>query len=223
MYRIELALKARICVTLKWTAFPETSKEFAGLSSFKIHDLDLLLHLSGVETKIKTRYMVGGGNMGTRSKIQTDRKRDGRGRGTDDPISRSSTESAMTALLEKLAAVELALSRQRGEFELFGLFLRNDAQAKWDLIASAPWLRSYDRASLQAIVTEMQRFLTTDELLDFSRVVVLDKGNPFLETLLKSHSIEHDKIEGTNLELLNLTFRRAFIITARRRLAGKNG
>jgi hypothetical protein len=57
-YAVELTLKARICLVLKWPGFPETSKEFEGLQSFRIHNLDRLLHLTGVETKIKTQYMA---------------------------------------------------------------------------------------------------------------------------------------------------------------------
>jgi hypothetical protein len=46
---VELALKARICRTLKWSAFPEKRREFEGLQTFKTHDLDVLLRLSGRE------------------------------------------------------------------------------------------------------------------------------------------------------------------------------
>lgn len=53
-YSIELVLKARICQTLKWAGFPSTNAEFADYKSFKTHDLDVLLHLSGKEAKIKT-------------------------------------------------------------------------------------------------------------------------------------------------------------------------
>lgn len=52
-YVVELALKARICRTLKWPAFPEKRNEFEGLQSFKTHDLDVLLRLSGREQYIK--------------------------------------------------------------------------------------------------------------------------------------------------------------------------
>ena len=55
-YVIEMILKLRICRTLKWDGFPERRSEFEGLSSFKTHDLDNLLHLSGIETKIKQSY-----------------------------------------------------------------------------------------------------------------------------------------------------------------------
>jgi hypothetical protein len=56
-YAVEMALKARLCRTLKWTGFPETGAEFQGLQSIKTHNLEILLRLSGVEGRIKTRLM----------------------------------------------------------------------------------------------------------------------------------------------------------------------
>ena len=55
-YAVEVALKARICQTLKWPGFPDTRKEFEGYASFKTHDLDVLLHLSGIEARIRSSY-----------------------------------------------------------------------------------------------------------------------------------------------------------------------
>ena len=57
-YAIELALKARICRTLHWFAFPETNAEFRELQTFKTHNLDTLLRLSGIETKIKAKSLA---------------------------------------------------------------------------------------------------------------------------------------------------------------------
>jgi HEPN domain-containing protein len=57
-YAIELALKARICTVLRWQGFPSTRKEFEGLSSFKVHELDILLHLTGREARIKASYIA---------------------------------------------------------------------------------------------------------------------------------------------------------------------
>ena len=56
-YAIELALKARICQTLKWAGFPETQQEFKGLASIKTHDLEILLRFSGIEPRIKQKYL----------------------------------------------------------------------------------------------------------------------------------------------------------------------
>lgn len=57
-YVVELALKVRICRTLKWADFPQTRSEFQNYMSFKSHDLDVLLRLSGTEARIKTRYIA---------------------------------------------------------------------------------------------------------------------------------------------------------------------
>ena len=57
-YAIEIALKARVCRTLGWKEFPMTQREFQGLGSFRTHDLDLLLRLSGQESVIKQNHFV---------------------------------------------------------------------------------------------------------------------------------------------------------------------
>ena len=57
-YSVEIGLKARICRALKWSDFPSTNREFKGYYSFRTHNLDVLLHLSGAEVKIKTRYLA---------------------------------------------------------------------------------------------------------------------------------------------------------------------
>lgn len=57
-YAVELGLKARICKTLNWPSFPSTRKEFEGYQSFKTHDLDVLLHLTGIEGQIKTKLLA---------------------------------------------------------------------------------------------------------------------------------------------------------------------
>lgn len=57
-YAIELWLKARICRTLSWPGYPFSNKEFEKYQSFRTHDLDVLLHLSGIESKVKSSFMA---------------------------------------------------------------------------------------------------------------------------------------------------------------------
>jgi len=57
-YVVELSLKSRICRILSWKGFPQTRSEFQNYQSFKTHNLDVLLSLSGVEDKIKTGYLA---------------------------------------------------------------------------------------------------------------------------------------------------------------------
>lgn len=56
-YAVEIAIKKRICKTLRWSSgYPKADSEFKNLASFKTHDLDILLHLSGIEDKIKQHF-----------------------------------------------------------------------------------------------------------------------------------------------------------------------
>jgi len=64
-YAIELALKARICRTLKWAGFPSTRREFESLASLKTHDLNILLRLSGLENKIQTGFATDWASVAT--------------------------------------------------------------------------------------------------------------------------------------------------------------
>jgi len=57
-YAVELGLKGRICKTLKWQGWPSLGREFQHYQSFRTHDLDVLLHLSGIEDHIKTQLFV---------------------------------------------------------------------------------------------------------------------------------------------------------------------
>jgi hypothetical protein len=53
-YVLELALKARICKTLRWPKYNVGSS----YSSFKTHDLDVLLNLAGLASKIQKKYVA---------------------------------------------------------------------------------------------------------------------------------------------------------------------
>lgn len=55
-YVVEIALKVRICKTLKWTEWPSSRSDFQKYQTFRTHDFDTLIHLSGIEAKIKKDY-----------------------------------------------------------------------------------------------------------------------------------------------------------------------
>ena len=54
-YALELMLKRRILKLLEWDEYPESDKRY---TSFKIHDLSVLLRLAGLEKKIKIDPVV---------------------------------------------------------------------------------------------------------------------------------------------------------------------
>lgn len=57
-YAVEIGLKKKICETLCWPEFPLIKKEFEKINSFKTHELEVLLHLSGVEQHVKKHFLT---------------------------------------------------------------------------------------------------------------------------------------------------------------------
>ena len=57
-YAVEVALKARICRSLNWPDFPSTRSEFEAYKSFRTHELDVLLRLSGQEARVKQEHFA---------------------------------------------------------------------------------------------------------------------------------------------------------------------
>jgi hypothetical protein len=166
--------------------------------------------------------MVGGGAMGPGSTIQPHRERQPFRCRVDDPIGGNALEGVVNpSLLDKLDRLKLALSRDKGAFDLFGVFLREDSPEKWDLVVAAPWLTPDERESFKTIADGLQSTLTREEVLQFSRIVILEKGNPFLESVIARVSVEHGLSELDQTELSGVSIRRAYILTARRRLARK--
>jgi len=52
-YAVEIALKGRICRTLRWTGFPSTPGEFQNVKSVQTHNFEALLLFTGLENRIK--------------------------------------------------------------------------------------------------------------------------------------------------------------------------
>lgn len=58
-YAVEIALKVRICRTLRWQGFPESKKEFEGKLSLRVHDLNALLEFTGIQSRFQRMPLRG--------------------------------------------------------------------------------------------------------------------------------------------------------------------
>ena len=117
---------------------------------------------------------------------------------------------------EKLALLEQEVSAEKGEFSLFGLFLREDAQDehKWDLLVAAFWLDVDKKEGLAYLAKEIQKRLEPDELLSISRIVVLEKDNPILEAIHKAVNVKHGKVEVKDSNFYGVQITQACISTS---------
>lgn len=128
----------------------------------------------------------------------------------------------MKQLVEKLVPLEHDISADKGGFALFALFLREDAQDRWDLVVSAPWIEANKKKALDYLVNQLQPRLEPRELLSISRIVLIDKDNPALESIHKAIRVEHGTTEVMNSNFFGLQIKHAYIITSKRESAKPN-
>ena len=124
----------------------------------------------------------------------------------------------MKELVDKFIELERKISKQKGEFTLFALFLRDNALNKWDLLVAAPWIEIDRKAALTYITKQIQSSFTAEEMIQISRIVMLDQTNPTLDIISKMPKPAHEVAEVKNSDLFGLQIKHAFIITAQKPL-----
>lgn len=122
----------------------------------------------------------------------------------------------MKELAEKLRNIEIELSKENGDFELFALFLREDAPDKWDLIISSDWARKDKKSALNTIVAKIQNTLNAEETVKLSRIIILNKDDAALNALHEAMHVEHGVAEISDSNFLGLAIKHAYLITSKR-------
>lgn len=122
----------------------------------------------------------------------------------------------MNPFIAKLKTIEQCLSEKKGRFWIFALLQREDSPGKWDLLVAAEWLQEEDRKSLDHIITALEQEFTQDDLLQLSRIVVLNPDNPIVQDLTAAFSQEHRLNFIQNIAVNGMQFAQGVIITSRR-------
>jgi hypothetical protein len=121
----------------------------------------------------------------------------------------------MNSFVEKFTSLEKSLSAQNGSFWLFALLERAESPEKWDLLVAAPWLQEGSRESLYDITELIGKKLNETELLQLSRVIVLNPDNPVVQHLTSAFGHEHAFNHIENTVINGMAVSRAVIITSR--------
>jgi len=120
--------------------------------------------------------------------------------------------------IEQLREVMNKVSAEKGEFILFGLFLREEDTDKWDLVISAPWLEEGKLRGLGEFVKRMAAIIGEEELLTLSRIVTLNQDDPSLKAILKDVQVDNDLVVMQGSNLFGLPIKEAYILRAKRPL-----
>lgn len=125
----------------------------------------------------------------------------------------------MKQSIDKFISIEKELSEEKGEFNLFALFLREDAANKWDLLVSADWINENKSDSLNLISKKLQSNLEKKDLVQLSRIVLIEEDNPGLTAFHNSVNIEHGSVEIQDSNFFGLEIKHAYVITSKRATA----
>ncbi len=113
----------------------------------------------------------------------------------------------MKEILGKLKSIVVDLEGRRGPILIFALFLREDPLERWDVVVCASWLNPDDMEAYKIVSDEFQRFLTQPELMQFSRLVILDEKDPVVSFLQDSCTITNGHIETLSGEVFSERFK----------------
>lgn len=117
-------------------------------------------------------------------------------------------------LVEKLQRTEMRISRERGPFVLFALFLREDAINLWDIVVSASWADD-SMETLRYLDAELKKDIPLEDFRNFAQYVVIPTDFEDLEELYEEHPVEHGKVIVRNREFGLQFIEKGYIITCR--------
>lgn len=121
-----------------------------------------------------------------------------------------------TETLTRLRAAMHAIAERKGEFTLFGVFLRSEPPDDWDLVVAAPWLNKRKFKAVGEIVELLAESVGRDILLQLSSVQTLEEGNPALEAVLSAVTVDDGEMRIQNSSFSGLEIEDAVIMRAMR-------
>lgn len=100
-----------------------------------------------------------------------------------------SNKDAITTA-QKFRDAEKQVAAERGGFYLFGLFERPRTPGRWDLVASAPWLKT-DRAGTLELIILLRDKMGTEDWKIVSSVFPIEPSAPYVEWITSQYAFEH--------------------------------
>ncbi len=117
------------------------------------------------------------------------------------------------SIAQKFRGAEEKVAAQRGGFYLFGLFERENRPGKFDLVASAPWLKT-DRDGTHELITLLRDHLDLEDWNMIAAAFPLDPSVDYVKWFTKRFHVEHEVEESYNAVFNGVPVSHAFLITA---------
>ncbi|MDE3055601.1 MAG: hypothetical protein KGI80_02760 [Verrucomicrobiota bacterium] len=113
----------------------------------------------------------------------------------------------MSEIIEKVKSAIKRLETEKGQLLICALFLRADALEKWDIVLAASWLNPKEMLSYEILSSCLQNFLTPSDLVQFSRIVILEQDDPIVSFLLNLETVKNGGYKELSADILTEKFR----------------
>ena len=114
--------------------------------------------------------------------------------------------------IEKFMELERQISKEKGGFTLFALFVDELMFDRWDLIVSAPWFSEDEGDMVEYFAEEIKSRLGLQELVSLSRIAVIKPADA--ASITRKLQVEHGAIELRDRTFFGVPVKLAFIITS---------
>lgn len=118
-------------------------------------------------------------------------------------------------LKENFTKLEAEVATEKGDFELFALFLREDISDRWDLMISAPWASADSEAALDYLVNKIKPDFGPAELIRLSRVIFVDPNDAAVRNLQRTIHVEHGAVEVRDSSFFGLPINHALFVKSK--------
>ncbi len=126
----------------------------------------------------------------------------------------------MIELIDKIKSLIQVLEKENAPLSLCALFLREEPLERWDVVVSAPWLSSQEMQSYRTVSSKLQDSLSDSELVQVSRVVILDQNDPVVSYLQGLETITNGGYTQLSVDELSTKFkfsiRKAYLLRSQK-------
>ncbi len=128
------------------------------------------------------------------------------------------TASNTSSIAQKFRDAEEQVSDELGGFYLFGLFEREQIPGRWDVVASAPWLKT-DREGTHHLIVALREKMDIEDWNLIGAVVPLEPTAFFVQGVTNQFYLKHGVEEINDFNPLNqgtigIQIGHAFLITS---------
>lgn len=121
-------------------------------------------------------------------------------------------EDAAIQMADKFRAAEEKVASARGPFTLFGLFKQE--KGRWDLVVSAPWLKT-DFEGTQEIIILLRDQMRVEDWDLVGAVFPLEPSSSYVRWITSRYRTEHETIELDGALINSVPITHAFLITSK--------